>query len=187
MGTGASSKPNRREVWVMGLIFAGLLVLPLLAWGAVKLYQWNPPHGWPLHRCAGGLETNAVGACRAYCEAQSIYRREDWGRNGKLEYADSLTRLRNAEIIDTAFAAATSPDKAKHGYYFGDMSTIGGKLIDREKDFAFCATPAVYGNVGWRTFIVCTDGLVFGKDLGGSELVDDYPADPCADGWIVAE
>ena len=71
--------------------------------------------------------------------------------------------------------------------FFEDMTTIGGRPIDWEKDFALCATPAVYGQVGYRTFIVMTNGTIFGKDLGGSEFVDDYPADPCAEGWIIAE
>jgi len=141
------------------------------------------------------LETNAVGSCRAYAEAQTIYKRVDWDKDGKFTYATSFPLLNTAldangdpiQLIDSAFAAADSPNSPKHGYCFRDMLTIARVPIDWEQDFALCATPAVYGRTGYRTFIVKTDGTTYGKDLGSSEFVDDYPADPAADGWIIAE
>jgi hypothetical protein len=43
--------------------------------------------------------------------------------------------------------------------------------------------PLKYGGRSKRTFIVSTDGVVWHKDLGRSEFVTDFPADPAAEGW----
>jgi len=184
-----SSGERREAEGKIGLI--GMMAFVLVTSGVLLFFL--ALLFWP-RRCST-LDANALGCCRAYCMAQAVYKGMDWNNNDKWEYARPFPLLHDQgmsngdtlRLIDADFAAATSPDKAKHGYYFGDMATIEGKPIDPEKDFAFCATPAVYGKTGYRTFIVCTNGTTFGKDLGRSELVDDYPADPCADGWIIAE
>ena len=175
----------RRTGAVLGANAAlyGVCLFPYLWTGALSHGQFY------------GIETNAVGSCRAYAEAQTMFKRNDWDGDGKFTYAASFPLLNTTpdargqpiQLIDGAFAAATSPTMPKHGYYFVNMKTIGGRKIDPANDFALCAVPAVYGKTGYRTFIVCTNGTTFGKDLGRSELVDDYPADPCADGWIIAE
>jgi len=141
------------------------------------------------------LETNAVGSCRAYAEAQTIFKRNDWDGDGVLAYAKDFKELHSTkdgqgnpiQLIDAAFAAAADKDHPKHGYYFVNMKTIGGKAIDWKNDFALCAVPAVYGRTGYRTFIINTNGTVFGKDLGASTAVEDYPAEPQKAGWIIAE
>jgi hypothetical protein len=138
----------------------------------------------------------ARGSLRAYVEAQEIYRRGNREGNGKPTYAHPFTKLGTGDLdggggrvplIDSAFAAATSPDSPKHGYWFKDMETIGGKPIDWTKDFALCAMPARYGKTGWRVFIIKTDGTTWAKDLGRSDFVADFPADPAAAGWFVAD
>jgi len=60
-----------------------------------------------------------------------------------------------------------------------------GKPIDWQRDYALCATPAKYGDGGKRTFIICSNGTVFCKDLGRSGFVEDYPANPTAKGWTI--
>jgi hypothetical protein len=185
---------DRRETWVMSVIFGALLLLPLAAWGAVRAAP-AVLDGFFSHRTGGSLETNAVGSCRAYATSQVTYKRNDWDQDGKLTYAAPFTVLATQvdgtgtpiQLIDSAFAQATSPSTPKHGYIYRDMSTIAGQPIDWEKDFALCATPAVYGRTGYRTFIVKTDGTTYGKDLGSAQFVSDFPADPAAAGWIVAE
>jgi len=180
---------DRREAWVMGVVFGGMLLLPLAAWGVVQAV----PHF--LTYRPDSIETNGVGSCRAYAEAQIIYKRADWDKDGKLTYATPFPLLSTTvdsqgqpiQLIDAAMAAATSPSTPKHGYCYRDCQTIGGAPIDYEKDFAICATPAVYGRTGYRTFIISTDGTTYGKDLGGAQFVSDYPADPVAAGWIIAE
>jgi len=140
------------------------------------------------------LETNAVGSIRAYAEAQIMFHKNDWDGDGVMEYAPDFAELNATkdaqgqpiQYLDAAFAAASGPATPKHGYYFVNMKTIGGEKIDWVNDFALCAVPAVYGRTGYRTFIISTNGTTFGIDNGGKP-VEDYPADPGAAGWIVAE
>jgi type II secretory pathway pseudopilin PulG len=169
---------------VLGVI---CILLALGIWGYVDRVKWRRQ----------ALETNAMGACRAYATAQAAYHRNDWDGDGKQEYASDLRELCMPKdfdgsgswcpTIDDAFAAATSPQTPKHGYWFKDMATIGGKPINWATDFALCAMPARYGRTGYHVFIVSTNGTVWGKDLGKSEFVADFPADPVKAGWIIAE
>ena len=153
---------------------------------------------WVQRARRGDLETNAVGSCRAYCEAQTMYHRNDFDGDGKLAYAHPYTEvLKQADmgspicLIDGAFASDAvlpSPESVpRSGYLFQDMQTLGGKPIDWISDFALCATPARYGKTGYRTFIIKTDGTTWGRDLGRSQFVSDFPADPAAAGWRIAE
>ncbi len=187
-----ADRKERRERWLMTAVLAGMLIIPVVALGAVRMIGLLTTH-----RCPPSLETNAVGSARAYAEAQTMYKRNDWDGDGQLEYATDYTRLNTEldgsgipiDLIDPAFVAAKGySGTPKHGYLFKEMSTIGGEPIDPEGDFALCAIPATYARTGYRTFIVSTDGTVFGQDLGpGGTFVDDYPTDPTAEGWIIAE
>ena len=139
-------------------------------------------------------ETNAVVSCRAYAAAQATFRRNDWDGDGVMEYAPDFAELNTVkdgngepiQLIDAAFAAARGPGSPNGGYYFVNMKTIGGAAVDWTNDFALCAVPAVHGKTGRRTFIISTNGTVFGIDNGGKP-VEDYPADPAAAGWVIAE
>jgi hypothetical protein len=84
-------------------------------------------------------------------------------------------------------AAVGATGKPWDGYLFKDMASIGTVKIDWINDYACCATPAKYGGETRLTFIVCTNGTVFCKDLGKSQFVLDYPADPAAAGWKMAQ
>jgi len=137
------------------------------------------------------LEANAMGTCRAYAVAQDMYKRHDWDGDGKLEYAHPFALLNATrdgtgppiQLIDDAFALATSPATPKHGYWYRDCQTIGGLPIDWARDFALCATPSIYGRTGWHTFMVSTDGRVWSRDLGRSAYLADFPWHPQRDGW----
>jgi Protein of unknown function (DUF2950) len=140
--------------------------------------------------------TNVVDRMRSYCSAQTMYKRNDWDGDSTMEYAAPYATLcaqldtdgTQIQLIDSAFAAATgSKGTPTHGYLFKDMKTIAGKPIDWTNDYAMCAIPAIYGRTGYRTFIVATDGTIYGKDIADGAFVDDYPADPTAAGWIIAE
>jgi hypothetical protein len=173
----------------MGLTFAGLLLLPLAAWGSVPLVRGALNSAFGARTC--DPESSAIGSCMSYAMAQTVYRRTDWDGDGRLTYAPRLAMLNAApgrdgmpiRLIDASLAAATSPNSPKQGYCFREMQTIGGRPIDWEKDFALCAMPEEYGLVGRFTFIVGTDGRILGKDLGRAEFVADYPANPRAEGW----
>ncbi len=165
----------------------------------------------------GSLETNAVGSCRTYCSAQTMFKRNDWdvvpgqvllapGANGVLEYAADLRDMNRAidgngetiKLVDSAFANASNKEAnpaPKHGYLFRDMVQIAGTNIDWVNDYAVAAQPSVYGRTGYRSFIACTNGTVFGKDIQYAGLptfladadLQNYPADPAGTNWIIAE
>jgi hypothetical protein len=180
----SNPRPARRALRVAVLACVGAAALAAV--GVVWLYQAR----------RATLETNAIGSMRAYAEAQVAYHKNDWDGNGIMEYAHSYTELLKCRdttgtpigLIDAAFASAQLPeDVLDRRYVFQDMKTIAGKPINWVDDFALCATPAQYGKTGYRTFIIAASGTTWGKDLGRSEFVTDYPADPAAAGWRIAE
>jgi hypothetical protein len=178
---------------VLVLMLVVVPLLPMVGLGGMRLWAAYERRGVRI----SSLDTNAIGSVRAYCSAQSMYKRNDWDGDGELEYAEIPAELTTQvdgagtpiELMDRAFAAAQGVyGVPKHGYIFRAMAYIDTERIDWKKDFALCAIPAVYGRTGYRTFIVSTSGTVFGKDQGeGGTFVDDYPADPDAEGWIIAE
>jgi type II secretory pathway pseudopilin PulG len=143
------------------------------------------------------LETNSVGSCRTYSSSQTMYKRNDWDGDGKMEYATPYTKLSSQvdtdgisiQLIDSAFAAAAGANGSpKHGYIYQDMTSINGNKIDWEIDYGLSGIPAIYGRTGYRTFIISTNGTVFGQDQGsGGSFVQDYPLEPTASGWNIAE
>jgi len=159
---------------------------------------WKPPataEAGPFGAArARAFETNAVGSCRAYCAAQVMFHRNDWDADGVLEYAARFPLLATTpdgagnaiQLLDKAFAQATTPRRPRHGYFFVEMTALFGDKIDWVNDHALCAVPAEYGRTGRLTLIICTDGTVFQKDTGGMPVFD-YPKDPAADGWVVSE
>ena len=141
-------------------------------------------------------EDRIVAQLRAYQDAQYAWHRE--GREGasKLRYVQDYTRLVDfkdapeaaRKLLDPAFAAARGADGApKHGCRYREMCTIFGSAINWDGDFAICATPAVYGKTGRKTYIMKTDGDVWAKDLGKSEFVSDFPSGVEGAGWQKAE
>jgi prepilin-type N-terminal cleavage/methylation domain-containing protein len=157
----------------------------------------------------GSLETNAVGACRSYYSAQTIYRRNDWDADMLLEYAGdpsttnaggapqtgfvALCTQTDAEgkkikLVDDAFAAAIPGGPSRLGYNYQDMTDVAGSPINWVVDCALCAMPRFYSRTGYRTFIICSNGTVFACDQGSAgTFVNDYPGDLSAGGWVVAE
>jgi len=142
------------------------------------------------------LETNAVGSLHAYANAQIMFRRNDWDADTILTYAVPFTLLNTTldgagapiQLIDSAFSDAVGGGPSKHGYNFADMGTIAGNPIVWQVDYGLSGLPATYGRTGYRSFIIGTNGTVFGRDQGvGGAFVVDYPANPSAAGWIIAE
>jgi hypothetical protein len=162
---------------------------------------------WKRRATIAENELSAIGSCGAYHAAQTMFCRNDWdalpnygcqfapGTSGVFEYASDFRDLNaclhvsgRINLIPAAMACAKrGQGKPYYGYYFEDLRSIGGRPIDWVSDHGLCATPARYGVTGWRTFIVMTPGIVWAKDLGGSEFVEDFPADPAAEGWEKVE
>jgi DUF2950 family protein len=184
-----SAKRSRTVRILRGVALALLVMNVLLSWFVILPKYWTRP------RLIAQNEIGATGACRAYASAQTMSR----SGSGDLPYFDYchpyttlVTRKgRNGkpmELISHDLAEARGGQGSPHyGYLFDDLKTIGGKSIDWVEDNGLCATPAKYGVTGQRTFIVSTNGTVYGKDLGKSIFVKDMPANPKAAGWEYAD
>jgi Protein of unknown function (DUF2950) len=142
-------------------------------------------------------EAGVVRFMREYVTAQREFNKNDWDADGDLEYAVPY-KLLTTQLeghAPTSLIPPIASDRPKPGllgvpspgYDYVDMSELHGKSIDYNRDFGLCGTPADYGKTGRRTFIVKTDGVVWGKDLGKSEFVRNFPADPKAEGWSKVE
>lgn len=162
-----------------------------------------------VRRCGCSNETAAAAACKAYAEAQEIYRRPDYDGDGVLEYAQSmyganslLERKKDTGdllIIDPAFAEAAweHPRRQPKAGYFYKVLHGGGCATGSYKDdagnqtigFAMLAVPAVYDGTGRTSFMINNTGTIYQKDLGPNTLsiaagITDFALDPT---WIPTE
>ena len=134
--------------------------------------------------------TAAIAGCKAYAEAQEIYHRTDYDKNGVLEYATALGGANSLlettsgsgdlALIDKTFAMAegspgTVPPKA--GYVFkvlteqGSCATGGShSYFDAQKHmtlgYGLSAAAGVYDSTGRDCFIINNNGTIFQKDRG---------------------
>lgn len=159
-------------------------------------------------------ETAAAAGCKAYAEAQEIYHRTDYDKDGVLEYAQSIggdnslletkAGLKDIMMVDPAFAAAEgNPNQAipKAGYCFKVLKMQGEKAPGGKRSYivggnmtlayALMAYPAVYDNTGRNTFLISSSGTLWQRDLGPtthatvSEMTEFNPDSD--EGWVPAE
>jgi len=155
---------------------------------------------WPhSHTPSGG--SSAIAGLRAYLGAQGTFQRVDRYGKGKRVYASpkdgvgfpDLYRIggpldeadgTEIKLIDLAIARDTSPETAKAGYWFVEITSdaVTGHPYDYSVDCGLCAVPAVHGKTGLHTFIVDLTGMVYKKDNGGKP-VTVFP-DVEKDGWL---
>ena len=140
--------------------------------------------------------TAACASCKAFAEAEEIYHRTDYDKDGVLEYATqmsgttSLLTNNGIEIalIDRAFAQAEGPGgTAKAGYIFTVLTTqttpiarlymSGANLI---AGYALSATPAAYDSTGRDSFMISNAGTIYQSDQGstGTLQTSFNPATP---------
>ncbi len=113
-------------------------------------------------------QTAAVAALRTYLGAQNQYYRTE----GRLASWAELVRF---GLVHKAMAEATTPERARAGYYFVEIRTEGVDIP------SLCAVPAKYRKTGRNTFVIDVTGVVHMKDTGGKP-VRTWP--DIADGWI---
>jgi len=146
-------------------------------------------------------ETAALAACRAYSEAQEIYHRTDYDRDGVLEFCqrmkgtDSLLETAagsmDLALIDTAFANAEgAPGTAtlRAGYVFtiltsqGAAATGGARSYiigtNMQTGFGFCAVPGSYDGTGRNTYIVDQHGTIYQGDRGAASTNHELDFNP---------
>lgn len=157
-------------------VLVSIALLALGAWYA----KWS-------YGTIGRNETSAVGALRAYCSAQERYSRQRKGPGGVQTFADSPGKLSQAGLIPAEVSAARGHKGVPYrGYLFLEGKSIAGVNINWKLDYMLTAIPAGYGTTGRRVFVVCTNGTVFGYDMGPKvKFRDDYPADPANDPLMV--
>ncbi len=162
-------KARKRRLVAVLLGVMGLLVVSVAAPMAIKSIR-------------KANETHAVSALRQYAEAQMATRRQQHNL-GSPTYADRLASLQ--DLLPMEIVAAHGPEGTPyHGYLFRECRTFAGAPIDWSQDYALCATPASYGLLRRQTFLIATNGCIFGWDLGQSGFVDDYP-EFTEGGWVV--
>jgi len=131
-------------------------------------------------------------ALKVYAQAQEKFHERDRYGAGDEMYANPVkgrgfpdlrsVRGRALNLIEEAFAAATSPKKALHGYYYVDITRFAdGRAHKWTSTFGLCAAPAEYGKTGVRTFTIDWGGALFAKDNGGKP-VTRFPRG-AAEGW----
>ena len=175
---------SEREESSSGLGVVILFVVAFLAVGGVLLPNFLPRRG---HY---GCDSAAVAALRTYLGAQNQFHRSDYYGLGNLVYANPKDGTgfsdpdgTSLKMIDKSFAEATLNGTARFGYLFCDILAGPEGPYDFSIDCGLCAFPEAYGESGRNTFIIDATGVIYQKDNEGRP-VQEYPADPEADGWV---
>ena len=74
----------------------------------------------------------------------------------------------------------------KGGFWYRAIRLPGESNPSPDRWAAECH-PASYGPGIRSTYVVREDGAVWRKDLGHGRGIDEYPADPKREGWILVE
>ena len=136
-------------------------------------------------------QTAAAAACKAFAEAEEIYRRTDYDRDGILEYAQKLAgnnslleitaNAGDLALVDKTFGLAEGPASTatpKSGYVFTVLTRQGINATGGARNYivsgnmtlgyALCAVPGAYDGTGRDQFIISNNGTIFQKDVGNS-------------------
>jgi len=159
-------------------------------------------------------ESAGIAACKAYAEAQDVYRRTDWNADGILEYAKTITGANSlfektlgtgdVTLVDAAFAGAEGiPGTAtpKAGYVFAILTGQGAGAPGGVKSYltgaapgnmtlgyALSAVPASWDGTGRNSFQINNTGTVYQQDTGVSVHLVTYDPNPVgAPRWVVTE
>src|SRR5579862_3770477 len=140
-------------------------------------------------------ETAGIAACKAFAEAEDIYRRTDYNKDGVLEYAQALSGANSLYennagsgdigLIDRSFAyAGGSPMTVtpKAGYVFNVLTSQGTNASGGSRTFivasgnpstsrmvlgyGLSAVPNQYDGTGRNSFVISNAGTIYEKDRG---------------------
>ena len=146
---------------IMLVLFMGVLLI-------IATYIFSPRLYVSLCSC----DSFAAGKCKAFSEAQEIYRRTH------REYADTLEKLVKENLLEEAFATAVFPNGRPQGgtlykiLFAQGPHAIGGRKSYLDGDgkmtlgYALIASPAKYGEYGKSSFIISSSGYIYWCDLG---------------------
>ena len=125
--------PLRRLILVAGLLPAAVVI------GDRAYFKLSG-------RAIRANETTAIQTLRELGSLQSRFRQFDLDNDNVLDYADCLTELSQAGLID-----ATMVTEGAAGYRF----SISASTFDWQ-----CSATPLSRRTGRRNFIICTDGVV---------------------------
>jgi len=153
-----------------------------------------------LHSRMAANETAAVAACKAFADAEEIYRRTDYNHDGVLEYATALrgvnsllesgSGVADLALIDKEFGyaegdpAGANAGTPKAGYVFKVLTeqgsgatggairyiTSSGGTSHMLLGFGLSAVAGSYAGTGHDSFLINHNGVVFQKDRGEAVL-----------------
>jgi prepilin-type N-terminal cleavage/methylation domain-containing protein len=133
-------------------------------------------------------QTAAAAACKAFAEAEEIYRRTDYDGDGILEYSQTIKGANSLvektagsgdlALLDKTFGVAEGAPGSvtpKAGYVFSVLTTQGAAASGGTKSYivasnmtlgyALSAVPGSYDGTGRDTFIINNNGTIFQKDV----------------------
>jgi prepilin-type N-terminal cleavage/methylation domain-containing protein len=136
-------------------------------------------------------QTAAAAGCKAYSEAQEIYRRTDYDGDGVLEYAQTMkgtnSLLEKASgtgdlaLIDKTFAGAegaAGTATVKAGYVFTILTAQGSGATGGSRNYiasgnmtlgyGLSAVAGAYNGTGVDQFVINNNGVIFQKDTGNN-------------------
>ncbi|MGD0092570.1 MAG: DUF2950 family protein [Planctomycetota bacterium] len=136
-------------------------------------------------------ETSAITSCKTIAEAEEIYHRTDYDKNGVLEYAtamsgnysllETVAGSNDLGLVDKAFASAEGQPistDGKNGYAFTILTSQGPAAgggtrsyftrTAMDLGYAISSTPCGYDLTGRMSYILGTNGTVLQKDRGAT-------------------
>ncbi len=156
-------------------------------------------------------ESAAVAACKTFAEAEDIYRRTDWDKDGILAYTirisgayslfEKTAGVGDIALVDASFAKAGHPTAAskspKAGYIFEVLTGQGANAPGGAKSYisagvmtlgyGLSAVPASWDGTGRNQFMINNTGTVYQQDTGTGgtgAFQTTYSPDSL---WVVAE
>jgi predicted RNA-binding Zn-ribbon protein involved in translation (DUF1610 family) len=153
---------------VVGGFGVGLIVIILILLGLLSTGGGRPGcYFFDTRRPAN--EASAISVLRTLSSAQELY----CTRYG---YYATLPQLANANMIDTVLANATTPQRAKYGYYFQLTLVFKAAGVSVTQTGWQCtALPAEPGVTGTRSFFIDETGVIY---FAPCESSSDPPASP---------
>jgi len=156
-------------------------------------------------------QVSALASCRAYSEAQEVFHRTDYDKDGTLEYAMNLRGANSLlevnagtgdlALIDSSFADAEgNPGVAvnsRAGYVFtvltgkGPNQPGGAASYMAPKGmlygFGMCAVPAGYDNTGRDTYVINNQAHPYQMDRGLAASATHVPVFDPDTSWVSPE
>jgi len=152
-------------------------------------------------------QTAAAAACKAFAEAEEIYRRTDYDGDGVLEYAQTLkgnnsllektAGVSDLALVDKTFGNAEGDSGVavpKAGYVFTVLTAQGAAATGGARPYitgtnmtlgyALSAVPGAWDGTGRDVFSINNNGTIFQKDTGNATHQTNFNPDSS---WAAAE